>query len=187
MRIGITGGIGSGKSFVCSRLEAIGINVYDCDKAAKRLIRTSKTIRHQLTTLIGQDTYREDGKLNKELVAKFLLATEDNTKAIDAIVHPAVAEDFKQSEYKWMECAILYESGFDKLVDKVIAVTAPLEIRINRVMSRDNISREKTLEWMGRQWAQEDVCKKADFIIVNDGICDIDQQIKEIINKIKYK
>lgn len=181
MKIGITGGIGSGKSYVCRQLEKFGINVYDCDRAAKHLIRTSDTIRKKLTELIGPDTYNTDGTLNKKTVSSFLLASEENAKAINAIVHPAVAEDFKNSDKLWMECAILYESGFDKLVDKVIAVTAPLEIRINRVMNRDHISREKALEWMDRQWSQEKVSQKADFIIVNDGTSNIDKQIKEII------
>ena len=99
-------------------------------------------------------------------------------------MHPAVAEDCKQSGATWMECAILYESGFDRLVNRVIAVTAPLEVRIDRVMRRDHIGREKTLEWMKRQWPQEQVCQKADFEIVNDGIQDIDLQIKNIINQL---
>lgn len=184
MKIGITGGIGSGKSYVCARLAALGIQVYDCDSAAKRLIRTSAAIRQQLTALTGPDTYHHDGTLNKTVVTQFLLTSEVNAKAIDDIVHPAVAEDFKQSGATWMECAILYESGFDRLVNRVIAVTAPLEVRIDRVMRRDHIGREKTLEWMKRQWPQEQVCQKADFEIVNDGIQDIDLQIKNIINQL---
>ena len=122
MKIAITGGIGSGKSYVCQLMSNKGISIYDCDSAAKRLMRTSPIIRQELCKLIGTDTYDEKGQLNKAEVARFLLASEENKHAIDAIVHPAVANDFEESGMQWMECAILYESGFDHLVDIVIAV-----------------------------------------------------------------
>ena len=184
MKIGITGGIGSGKSYICQRLKTRGIEVYDCDSAAKRLIRTSDSIRRQLTQLIGEDTYIGES-LNKVAVARFLLASERNAHAIDHIVHPAVFQDFMDSGMQWMESAILYESGINKLVDRVIVVTAPLEIRIQRVMQRDGITRENVEQWMQRQWSQEEVRKRADYEIVNDGIADIDAQIDIILEKIK--
>ena len=181
MKIGITGGIGSGKSYVCKRLEARGYNVYDCDSAAKRLIRKSNDIRQRLTALIGPDTYNGE-HLNKAVVAKFLLESEENAKAIDAIVHPAVFRDFEESGLQWMESAILYESGAISLVDKAIVVTAPEEVRIQRVMQRDGITREKVLEWMSRQLPQEEVLRRADYEIVNDGERDIDEQIEKFLN-----
>ena len=184
MKIGITGGIGSGKSHVCKHLEARGYKVYDCDSAAKRLIRTSPEIRERLTALIGPDTY-QNGQLNKAAVAKFLLASEDNAKAIDTIVHPAVFRDFQESGYQWMESAILFESGIRQLVDKAIVVTAPEETRIRRVMERDGISREKVLEWMHRQLPQEEVRRMADYEIVNDGERDIEQQLNKILKAMK--
>ena len=184
MKIGITGGIGSGKSYICQRLKTRGIEVYDCDSAAKRLIRTSDSIRRQLTQLIGEDTYIGES-LNKMAVARFLLASERNAHAIDHIVHPAVFQDFMDSGMQWMESAILYESGINKLVDRVIVVTAPLEIRIQRVMQRDGITRENVEQWMQRQWSQEEIRKQADYEIVNDGIADIDAQIDIILEKIK--
>jgi dephospho-CoA kinase len=184
MKIGITGGIGSGKSYVCQKLIARGYEVYDCDNAAKRLMRTSAEIRQQLTALIGPDTY-VDHQFNKAAVARFLLASEDNAHAVDAIVHPAVFRDFEASGMQWMESAILFESGAFRLVDKTIIVTAPEELRIQRVMQRDGISQEKVLEWMARQLPQEEVRPKADFEIVNDGKADIDRQIDELLNKIK--
>ena len=200
MKIGITGGIGSGKSYVCRLLEARGYAVYDCDSAAKRLIRTSPFIRRRLTALIGPQTYfKESGArsqetevrslesggyiLNKKAVAEFLLESEDNARAIDRIVHPAVFRDFIQSGMEWMESAIIYESGIYRLVDRVIVVTAPEELRIQRVMARDKISREKVLEWMGRQWPQEEVRRRADFEIINDGHADIEQQLNNIIEQ----
>lgn len=202
MKIGITGGIGSGKSYVCRLLEARGYAVYDCDSAAKRLIRTSPFIRRRLTALIGPQTYfkesgarsqetevrsQESGEyiLNKKAVAEFLLESEDNARAIDRIVHPAVFRDFIQSGMEWMESAIIYESGIYRLVDRVIVVTAPEELRIQRVMARDKISREKVFEWMDRQWPQEEVRRRADFEIVNDGHADIEQQLNNIIEQCK--
>ena len=184
MKIGITGGIGSGKSYVCQRLIAHGYEVYDCDSAAKRLMRTSPEIRQQLTALIGPDTYVND-QLNKAAVARFLLISEENAKAVDAIVHPAVFRDFEASGIKWMESAILYESGAFRLVDKTIVVTAPEEVRIQRVMQRDNISREKVLEWMQRQLPQEEVRHRADYEIVNDGKADIEVQLNKILRTMK--
>ncbi len=185
MKIGITGGIGSGKSYVCKRLARHGIEVYDCDAAAKRIIRTSPILYKELTALIGPDTY-QDGQLNKAAVAQFLLQSEDNAKAIDAIVHPAVFRDFEASGMTWMESAIMYESGIYQLVDKVIVVTAPEEIRIQRVMHRDHITREKVLQWMQRQLPQEEVISRADYEIVNDGISDIDEQLAHVLEILNY-
>lgn len=181
MKIAITGGIGSGKSYVCRLLEQRGISIYDCDSAAKRLMHTSEPLRQQLTELIGPDTYDNEGRLNKAVVAQFLLQSEENAKAIDNIVHPAVAHDFQNSGYQWMECAILFESGFEQLVDRIIVVTAPEEVRINRIMHRDGINSEKAQEWINRQWSQEKVRQRADFEIVNDGKQDLNQKINDII------
>ena len=173
IKIGITGGIGSGKSYVCRLLEQRGIEVYDCDAAAKRLIRTSTRLRQQLKELIGS--------LQKADISRFLLASEGNQQAVNAIVHPAVFQDFEASGMQWMESAILYESGADRLVDRVVVVTAPEEVRIERVMSRDSISREKALQWIARQWPQEEVRKRADVEIVNDGKAELAPQIDELL------
>ena len=173
MKTGITGGIGSGKSYVCKLLAQRGIEVYDCDAAAKRLIRTSPRLRQQLKALIGS--------LDKAAISRFLLANEENQQAVHAIVHPAVFQDFEESGMLWMESAILFESGADKLVDRVVVVTAPEEIRIERVMQRDDITREKTLQWIARQWPQEQVIARADFEIVNDGQADLNSQIEKLL------
>lgn len=179
IKIGITGGIGSGKSYVCRLLEQRGIEVYDCDAAAKRLIRTSTRLRQQLKELIGS--------LQKADISRFLLANEGNQQAVNAIVHPAVFQDFEASGMQWMESAILYESGADRLVDRVVVVTAPEEVRIERVMSRDSISREKTLQWIARQWPQEEVRQRADFEIVNDGEADLEKQIEQLLRSLNKK
>ena len=189
MKVAITGGIGSGKSYVCKLLQQRGINIYDCDQAAKRLIRTSPDIRRQLTMLIGPEAYLgEDGQggwiLNKAVVAQFLLGSEVNAHAIDDIVHPAVFHDFETSGIQWLESAILYESGMDKLVNRVIVVTAPQEVRIQRVMQRDGISREKVLEWMSRQWSQDEIRQRADYEIINDGQADLNEQIEQLLTSL---
>ena len=174
MKIGITGGIGSGKSYVCQLLRAHGIEVYDCDQAAKRIICTSDNVRQQLLQLIGS--------LEKADIARFLLESESNAKQIDAIVHPAVFRDFEESGFQWMESAILYESGAYRLVDRVVVVTAPEEVRIQRVMQRDGISREKALQWMQRQWPQAELLRRADYEIVNDGHADLNSQIEKLLS-----
>ena len=182
--IAITGGIGSGKSFVCRMLAEHGIEIYDCDTAAKRLMRTSSELRARLTGLVGSNLY--DGeRLNKPVMAQFLLSSDENQRAINAIVHPAVGEDFLRSGMKWMECAILFESGFDKLVDYKICVVAPLEIRLQRIMQRDGLTRQKAMEWISKQMPQEEVSSKCDFVIVNDGVADLQQQIENLNNIIK--
>ena len=188
MKIGITGGIGSGKSYICRVLQQQhGIEVYDCDSAAKRLIVSSPSIRRRLTALIGPHTYFDDGSLNKGAVAAYLLASEAHANDIDRIVHPAVFRDFIESGIEWMESAIIYESGIYRLVDRVIVVTAPQEVRIQRVMARDGISREKVLEWMSRQMPQEEVRQRADYEIVNDGQADLQLQLEDILESINKK
>ena len=177
MKIGITGGIGSGKSYVCQLLKARGIEVYDCDQAAKRIIRTSEDVRRQLLQLIGS--------LEKTDIARFLLESDSNAEKINSIVHPAVFRDFEESGYQWMESAILYESGISSLVDSVIVVTAPEEIRIQRIIQRDGITREKALQWIQRQWPQEEVRQRANFEIINDGHADLNEQIDNILKRIE--
>lgn len=183
MKTGIAGGIGSGKSYVCKLLAKRGINVYDCDDAAKRLMRTDEQLKEQLTKLIGPQTY-VDGRLNKAAVATFLLSSEANAHAIDAIVHPTVFRDFEESGLLWMESAIMFESGADRYVDNVVVVTAPEEVRIERIMKRDGISREKAQEWMQRQWPQEKVRQLAQYEIINDGRQDLDSQIADLLQKL---
>ncbi len=188
MKVGLAGGIGSGKSYVAARLALRGISVYDCDAAAKRLMRSSQQLQQQLTRLIGPDTYR-DGRLNKQAVSRFLLASEENKLAVNAIVHPAVFADFLQSGEQWLESAIMYESGADRYVDRVIVVTAPQEVRLERIMRRDGITREQAQQWIDRQMSQEEVRRRADYEIVNDGASDteIDNQINNILEELCNK
>ncbi len=183
VKIAITGGIGSGKSYVCRLLEEQGIKIFNCDNSAKRIIASSIKIRQQLTDVIGQDAYNGN-VLNKAAVSAYILRNADNALRINNIVHPAVAGDFISSGLTWMECAILFSSGFNKLVDKVICVTAPLETRIERIVNRDNITREKAIDWIRCQMDQAEVAKLSDYEICNDGISDINGQIRTILKDI---
>ena len=186
MLTAITGGIGSGKSYVCRMLESRGISVYDCDAAAKRLMRTSEKLQQELRQLVGQDVYTSDGQLQKRILADFLLASEANKLALNDVIHPAVAEDFLSSGMTWLESAILFESGFDRRIrfDRIVCVSASRDVRIQRIMRRDNITAEKAAEWIDTQMAQEEVERRSHFVIVNDGKSDIEQQIDNMLSKI---
>lgn len=183
--IAITGGIGSGKSYVCQLLEKHGIKVYDCDAAAKRLMRTSATLRQQLRQLVGPQVYR-GCILQKRVLAEFLLASEANKQAVNEIVHPAVALDFIESDYQWLESAILFDSGFHRRVpfSFVVCVSAPEDVRVQRIMARDGISEAKALEWIHRQMLQERVEAQSDFVIVNDGVAPLEPQVDNLVHQL---
>lgn len=185
MKVAITGGIGAGKSYVCQRLRARGIAVYDCDTAAKRLMVESRTIREGLVSLVGPDVYCH-GQLRKDVLTEFLLRSESNKKAVNDVVHPAVAADFMASGCDWLESAILFDSAFDKRVafDYVICVTAPETLRVERVMARDHVGSDRALEWIHRQMPQQRMVELSHYVIVNDGVQDIDTQINQINNSI---
>ena len=183
--IAITGGIGSGKSYVCQLLEKRGIKVYDCDAAAKRLMRTSATLRQQLRQLVGPQVYR-GCILQKRVLAEFLLASEANKQAVNEIVHPAVALDFIESDYQWLESAILFDSGFHRRVpfSFVVCVSAPEAVRVRRIMARDSISEAKALEWIHRQMPQEQVEGLSNFVIHNDGVVPLEPQVDHLIHQL---
>ena len=183
--IAITGGIGSGKSYVCQLLEKRGTKVYDCDAAAKRLMRTSAMLRQQLRQLVGPQVYR-GCILQKRVLAEFLLASEANKQAVNEIVHPAVARDFIESDYQWLESAILFDSGFHRRVpfSFVVCVSAPKAVRVQRIMARDGISEAKALEWIHRQMPQEQVEGLSTFVIHNDGVVPLEPQVDHLIHQL---
>lgn len=193
IKIGVTGGIGSGKTFVCNRLKDRGIPVYNCDEEAKRLMQENPSIRKRLASLIGNEAYI-NGNLNKPIIAKFLFANPDNGNKINDIVHPIVKKDFKQwaeNQEKRLnipivaqECALLFEACFQDTVDVVIAINAPIEIRMERAMKRDNATRQQIEARMLQQLSDEEKIRRADYHIMNDGTTDIDQQIDNIIKLI---
>lgn len=186
MKIAITGGIGSGKSYVCRILEKQGIKVYDCDAEAKRLMRYDADLQESLKQLVGEEVYSAEGILQKPVLAQFLLASEANKQAVNDVVHPAVARDFEQSDYQWLESAILFDSGFDRRThfDFVVCVTAPVPVRLKRIMLRDHISEQKAQEWIDAVMPQEELAARADFEIVNDGIRDVDEQVMQLLKRL---
>ena len=185
-KIAITGGIGSGKSYVCRILEKRGVKVYDCDAEAKRLMRSDANLQAALKQLVGFEVYSDDGILQKPVLAKFLLASEANKQAVNDIVHPAVARDFEQSDCDWLESAILFDSGFDKRThfDYVVCVTAPIPVRLQRIMQRDHISQEKAQQWIDAVMPQEELVARSDFELVNDGVTDLEEQIETLFGKL---
>lgn len=195
IKVGITGGIGSGKSYVCHLLHSMGYPIYICDEEAKRLMNESHIIREKLTKLIGDDAYLfgEEGEkatLNKPVVARFLFANAHNAQQINSIVHPVVKKDFAEwadrqySDIVFQESAILFESGFDATVDKTVEVYAPHDIRLARAMYRDNASKEQIESRMAMQMNEEEKRKLADFCIINDGEEDLLHQIDELIQSL---
>ena len=183
--IAITGGIGSGKSFVCDILRRRGFGVYDCDAAAKRLMATDKDLQRELSQLVGNGVY-SNGVLQKSVLAQFILESEDNKQAVNHIVHPAVAADYLSSGCQWLESAILFDANFDQRVtfDIIIGVVAPDEVRTERIMTRDGISREQALQWIGCQMPQETVARLCDYIISNGTGDDVETQVEDICMKL---
>jgi len=176
MKIGITGGIGSGKSYVARVFKALGVPFYDADREAKELMNSSSAIREALTHEFGTEVYNQEGDLNRSYLASQVFRDQDKLDKLNAIVHPIViqhGEDWALSQtfpYTLKEAALLFESGSYKKLDYTILVTAPLEIRITRVMQRDAITREEVLNRVDKQMSDEEKLKLADFTILNDGI-----------------
>lgn len=187
MRIGITGGIGSGKSYVCDIIASMGFPVYNCDAEAKRLMVTSPIITSSLRKIIGSNAYTEDCQLNKPVIAEYLFRNKNNGEKINAIVHPVVKDDFLQwathypDKHVFIESAILFESGFNTIVDRTIGIYAPRSIRIERAMKRDNATMEQIERRMHQQLDDDEYRLRCDFYITNDGISDIAPQIDAIL------
>ena len=194
MIIGLTGGIGSGKSTIAKQLRAMGYAVYDTDSEAKRLIVEDAHVREQMEQLFGKEVYA-DGVYQTTLVAQRVFADRSLLSQLNAIVHPAVKADITRwatmqdspSFRKglgvglfFVECAILYQAGFDKLCDKVIVVTAPEEVRLARAVARDHSTIEKVRARMRAQETEKDILR-ADLVINNDGHTSISTICEEII------
>lgn len=183
---GVTGGIGSGKSYVCRMLAAAGIPVFYCDDEAKRIIRTDAAVRASLTRVVGEGLYDSAGQLVKPVLAAYLCRGAGSAARVNAVVWPRVAEAWQAwcarqtAPVAVMECALLFESGFDRLTDRTVCVTAPDEVRLGRVMRRDGVSRETALGWMALQLPEAEKCRRADHVVRNDGCADLAAQIRDI-------
>lgn len=189
--IAITGGIGSGKSYVSNLLEQRGIAIYNADNEAKRLMLTDEDIRCDLVDLLGQEVYQE-GNLNKPLLASYLFASPEHGAVINGIVHPRVKADFlrwleehKHDQIAGFESAILYEAGFEDTVDKVVVVYAPEALRIERAMKRDGATEAQIKARIAAQMDDEEKCRRADHVVYNDGSAPLDVQLDELITQLK--
>ncbi len=174
-KVGVTGGIGSGKSLVCKIFRCLNVPVFSADDEAKVLLETDPEIRLILTGFFGEELYLS-GKLNKQMLAGYVFSDRKNMDKVNKAVHPAVFERFTEwltcqtkAAYVIMEAAILFETGADRFLDKVINITAPEEIRIERVCKRDGVSKEKVIERMNNQLTEKERKEKADINLVNDG------------------
>lgn len=191
IKIAITGGIGSGKSYVSHLLEDMNIPVYNADNEAKRLTVSDAGIRSALIALLGEEVYK-NGVLNKPLLASYLFSDPVHIKRINSIIHPRVREDFaewakqrKDCEVVGMESAILYEAGFENTVDAVLMVYAPVDLRVERAMYRDGASEEQVRARIAAQMDDEEKRRRADFTVVNDGNRPLVPQLTEIIEQLK--
>ncbi|MBR5542013.1 MAG: dephospho-CoA kinase [Bacteroides sp.] len=189
--IAITGGIGSGKTYVSNLLQELGVPIYNTDNEAKRLMLSDEGIRRDLITLLGTDVYR-DGVLNKPMLVSFLFADSENAARINGIVHPRVKDDFR----RWLEChadyeivglesAILYEAGFEDVVDVVVMIYAPEALRIERAMKRDQATEAQIRERMAAQMDDEYKRSLADYVIYTDGTIPLDPQLSRLLTQLK--
>ncbi|MDR1881437.1 MAG: dephospho-CoA kinase [Prevotella sp.] len=190
IKLGITGGMGSGKSTVSEIFFLCGIPVYIADAESKRLTAESPVIREKLIRIYGEKLF-EGGVLNKALLASFIFNDRNRLEQVNAIIHPEVEKDFREwavshKHYPVVahEAAILFESGFDTLMDKMIMVYAPLETRLERTIKRDGVTREKVLERIQNQMPDEEKARLSDFVIVNDGTRSLIEQVLDILKQI---
>lgn len=173
-KIGITGGIGSGKSVVAELLKLHGIPVYIADEESKRLTSTSPVIKAKLIKLLGPELYTGE-RLNKPLLASYIFRDEHILQEVNHIIHPEVNKDFEnwciqqKTPLCAIESAILFESGFNRIVDTCLMVYAPIDIRIERALLRDKTSRDAIRQRINSQMPDEAKREKADFTILNDG------------------
>lgn len=188
MIIGITGGIGSGKSVISKELRRMGYEVYDTDSEAKRLIVENVQIRRNIENLLGKEVYK-DNVYQTQIVASKVFANKSLLVQLNAIVHPAVREDIlsrtqdfinNTTSLYFIECAILYTAHLDDICDKVVAITAPEAIRLERTIARDSSDKDKVRARMRMQDVEHDI-QRADIVINNDGTTPIPTLCKEIL------
>ncbi|MEA4950802.1 MAG: dephospho-CoA kinase [Petrimonas sp.] len=187
IKLGVTGGIGSGKSVVCDVLRLHDIPVYDADLEAKNLNDTSPVIRKKLTQSFGQDLYRNN-RLDREKLAHLIFNNEENLRTANSIIHPELAKHFmewaeqrKQHPVVALDAAVLFEAGFQSVLDKTIIVLAPLEVRIERAVKRGNLTKEQITARANSQMSDKEKAELADFIIQNDGQHSLLEQVDKIL------
>ncbi|MEE9371657.1 MAG: dephospho-CoA kinase [Saprospiraceae bacterium] len=189
-KVGITGGIGVGKTFCCTIFDLLGIPIYNADIRAKHLMVHDEDVKAQIIDHFGSESYAKDGQLNKKHLADIIFSYPEKTKRINQIVHPAVGMDlvkwfnFVEAPYGLYEAALMYESGSVSFLDFVIVVNAPLPLRIKRTIQRDGISEAEIIQRINKQMPQEEKVKRADYVIQNDGNHSVIHQVWEVHQRI---
>ncbi len=192
LRVGITGGIGSGKSTVASVFEQLGIAIYKADERAKLLYSENKALKKQLVDWLGKEVYHLNGTINRELLSKKVFSNQYDLEKLNAMIHPLVFEDYEKwctnhqkDAYTIKEAAIVFESGSYKRLHLVIGVAAPMELRVSRVMERDGVSAETVHAKMRKQMPQEELLSRCQEVIINDGNHSLIDQVLTLHRKIK--
>jgi dephospho-CoA kinase len=174
IRIGITGGIGSGKTTVCKLFEILGVPVYYSDEESKKLLDEDTAVHSFLLQEFGREVLDANGKVDRKILAEKVFGNKEALAKLNSVVHPAVGKHFadwlkaREAPYILKEAAILFESGANKQVDRVITVLAPAELKIERAMKRNGISREEVIRRMNNQMSDEEKAKRSDYILTND-------------------
>ena len=190
-RIGITGGIGAGKSLVAEIIKAMGYPVYNSDERAKELTESNPKIKEGLIHLFGEEIYQND-TLNKFALAQAIFSDESLREKVNALIHPIVREDFnlwalaQNNSLVFNESAILFETGSFKNFDAIILVYAPTELRIKRIMKRDNCSENEVLKRMNSQFSDEEKYQLTEFRVLNDEQTPLLEQVEQIILSFLY-
>ena len=189
LKLGITGGIGSGKTTVCQIFEKLGVPVYYADQRAKELMEDDPQLRAEIKQEFGNDVYDAEGKLDRKKLAEIVFNNEEKLLKLNSMVHPAVFRDNqswnevlakKGYPYTIKEAALLVETGSYRTLDKLIVVSAPEEDRIKRVMARDGSTQEQVVARIKAQMPEEQKVKYADYIIFNDRIMDLVPEVTKI-------
>jgi dephospho-CoA kinase len=189
-KIGITGGIGSGKSFVANIIEKMGYPVYYSDVRSKELTNSHPIIRQRLIDLVGENVYFE-GELDKKILASAIFSNEEMRLKVNQLIHPIVRQDFEDwakaqtSGLIFNEAAILFETGAYRNFDATVLIYAPIELRLKRVLKRDIITREEVLARINNQMSDEEKLKMTPYSILNDGESPLLKQIEEVIESLK--
>lgn len=191
-KIGITGGIGSGKSTVCRMFAELGIAVYDSDGEAKRLMRESAQLREAICREFGAQSY-DGGELNRSYLASCIFGDDDARRRLNALVHPAVMEDFaawaerQTSDYVILESAILFEAGLESHVDRTIAVMSPEPLRLQRAMARDGVDEQSVRSRMACQLSDDEMRSRADWAMINIDLDELREEVAQCDKKLRYE
>lgn len=190
-KVGITGGIGSGKSTVCAMLEEMGVAVYNSDARAKELMATSATLREAIVARFGAECYTAEG-LNRGYLAERVFGDAAELAALNSLVHPAVMADFEawaerqEGSYVVFESAILFEAGLEQRVDMAVAVLSPEELRIERAMRRDGTMREQVVARIRRQLSDDERADRAKYAIVNVDLEELREDVEQLHRRLCY-